>query len=189
MSSVLGVGSPRVAPAPRSDGAAQGLRIEVARGVGRGPTELAAFDAALQAAGVANFNLLPLSSVIPPASVVAVVDRPIHPRGEWGDRLYVVLAEHRTSTPGDVAAAGIGWVIDAGSGRGLFVEHDGASLAEVEADARASLDALAASRGGGFGPPTVVGTEIRCDDQPVCALAVAVYGSVPWPSPHEVDLR
>lgn len=189
MTSVLETGPPRPLPEPSVATSPRGLRIAVARGVGRGPTELAAFDAALHAAGVANFNLIALSSVIPPASVVDVVDRPIHPPGEWGDRLYVVLAERRTSTPGDVAAAAIGWVTEPASGRGLFVEHDGASLTEVEADARASLDALADVRGGGFGPPTVVGTDVRCDDAPVCALVVAVYGSVPWHPAHEVDLR
>ena len=48
--------------------ATQTMQIHLASGVGSGPTELAAFDAALAAAGVANYNLLYLSSVIPPAS-------------------------------------------------------------------------------------------------------------------------
>ena len=39
---------------------------------GTGRTLLAAFDDALLAAGVANFNLITLSSVIPPGSSIRV---------------------------------------------------------------------------------------------------------------------
>lgn len=42
------------------------LSTHLATGTGEGPTPLAAFDAALMDAGVANYNLLCLSSVIPP---------------------------------------------------------------------------------------------------------------------------
>jgi arginine decarboxylase len=41
------------------------LEIQVTTGTGEGPTPLAAFDAALLDAGVANYNLILLSSVIP----------------------------------------------------------------------------------------------------------------------------
>ena len=51
------------------------MRLYVAATVGQASTELAAFDAALIAAGVANFNLIRLSSVIPPACEVVRVDR------------------------------------------------------------------------------------------------------------------
>ena len=43
------------------------MKLYIAKAIGRGSTELAAFDAALVGAGVANFNLIRLSSVIPPA--------------------------------------------------------------------------------------------------------------------------
>jgi arginine decarboxylase len=46
------------------------LRIQIATGTGAGPTPLGAFDAALLDAGVANYNLICLSSVIPPASAI-----------------------------------------------------------------------------------------------------------------------
>ena len=42
------------------------MKIRLSSGRGEGPTPLAAFDAALLDAGVSNYNLLPLSSVIPP---------------------------------------------------------------------------------------------------------------------------
>ena len=58
--------SSRAAISPWSD-----LLIRVSHGAGTGPTRMAAFDAALHAAGVADFNLLRLSSVIPPSAVVS----------------------------------------------------------------------------------------------------------------------
>jgi len=51
-----------------------GLDITVRTGSGTARTPLAAFDAALLSAGVANFNLVTLSSVIPPHSRVRVVE-------------------------------------------------------------------------------------------------------------------
>ena len=44
------------------------MEIQISTGIGIGPTQLSAFDSALNNAGVANYNLLKLSSVIPPKS-------------------------------------------------------------------------------------------------------------------------
>ena len=63
-----------------------GLDITVRTGTGTARTLLAAFDSALLSAGVANFNLITLSSVIPPRSSVRVVDTTLP--GGHGDRLY-----------------------------------------------------------------------------------------------------
>jgi pyruvoyl-dependent arginine decarboxylase (PvlArgDC) len=45
----------------------QGTTIRLCTGTGEGPMPLAAIDAALVAAGVADHNLIRLSSVIPPS--------------------------------------------------------------------------------------------------------------------------
>lgn len=50
------------------------MQIQISEGVGNGPTELAAFDQALVNAGVANYNLIYLSSVLPPGSEVVYND-------------------------------------------------------------------------------------------------------------------
>ena len=71
-------------------------RIVLAQGTGCGPTELAAFDAALRDAGVANYNLLCLSSVIPPGSRLERT-RWVTPAEHWGHRLYVVLSQARSA--------------------------------------------------------------------------------------------
>jgi arginine decarboxylase len=182
----------RPAPGPGSSapGPARGLTISVTAGLGAGPNPLAAFDAALLGAGIANFNLIRLSSVIPTGAVLdrAGDHRPA-PAGGWGDRLYVVLADSRITDPALEAWAGIGWVQDEGSGDGLFVEHEGHSRAEVERQIEASLGALCAGRSRSFGPPQaeVVGTPYL--GEPTCALVAAVYGSEPWRVDPVIDLR
>lgn len=156
------------------------MHIQISEGIGIGPTELSAFDQALVRAGVANYNLIYLSSVLPPNSVVAYAGEPKHPGGTWGDRLYVVMAQKRVSVRNQEAWAGIGWIQDRKTRHGLLVEHEGHSEAEVRADIEHSLTALARNRDMQFGPQQmhVVGT--KCTDLPACALVVAVFESEPW---------
>lgn len=155
--------------------------INLATGIGTGPTKLSAFDSALNHAGVANYNLLPLSSVIPPSSTIAVSDKPLKKLpGQWGDKLYVVMAERRESTPNREAWAGIGWVQDKKTGKGLFVEHDGESEKTVREDIRDSLHALMATRNVDFGEIHMKVVGSMCHRDPICALAVAVYESETW---------
>lgn len=157
------------------------MEIKLSSGIGSGPTQLSAFDAALNHAGVANYNLIVLSSVIPPNSKIEVSDKQLTGLpGQWGDRLYVVMAEERTNVPNEEAWAGVGWVQDKETGKGLFVEHHGNSEKSVKSDIRQSLEALMATRNVDFGDihMKVVGT--TCKHSPVCALVVAVYDSGAW---------
>ena len=155
------------------------MRIQITGGTGVGPTEIAAFDQALVKAGIANYNLIYLSSVLPPDSEVVLEP---HPKtdGQWGDRLYLVMAQKRTSQRNKEAWAGIGWMQDEDSKKGLLVEHEGHSETEVRDDITHSLKALAANRGMHFGEPQmhVVGTKYT--DLPVCALVVAVFETSNW---------
>lgn len=155
--------------------------IEITSAVGTGPTTLAAFDDALIRCGVGNFNLLRLSSVIPPATEVLPSAAPLDAMGGWGDRLYVVMAEQRVDRIGREAWAGIGWIQHEETGRGLFVEHEAISERQVRDDIERSLAALAAARPHvKFGEPQSVVTGGRCFGEPICAMAVAVYESASW---------
>lgn len=156
--------------------------IQVAAGTGLGPTKLAAFDAALRATGTANHNLIRLSSIIPPDSKVEALDGPVNKTlGNWGDRLYVVMADMRVDTPNVEAWAGIGWVQDAKSGAGLFVEHEGANEPTVRRDIQASLEALMKSRNNmDFGEMQMKVVGITCSHEPVCALVIATFQSSGW---------
>ncbi len=167
---------------------AESVILQMSAAVGCGVTELAAFDDALLQVGAANYNLVRLSSVIPPDSEVVERDGPISsPGGDWGDRLYVVYAEQRASRPGEQAWAGVGWVQD-GSGRGLFVEHEGSSELEVRAEIDASLIQLQRGRGLSLGRPhqRVVGG--AAVDGPICALVLCTYRTEAWSSTSRVEL-
>ena len=153
--------------------------IPVAGAVGRGPTTLSAFDAALVAAGVADRNLIYLSSVLPPASSVEPVDRIRHPPGGWGDRLYCVIAQSRTDEPGTHAWAGIGWAQDA-SGRGLLVEHHADDEPSLRKLVNSSLDGLSRNRGVSFPERGIEVAGGECAGAPVCALVVAVFEAQAW---------
>lgn len=153
--------------------------IVMARGLGHGPTSLAAFDTALLDAGVANYNLICLSSVIPPGSTVER-RRWQTPAHEWGQRLYCVLSQAREERPGHEVHAGIGWVRDEQGGQGLFVELHDHDRDRLDHDLRTTLATMQRNRGVALGPVHAEIASARCEGEPVCALVIAVYASAPW---------
>lgn len=157
------------------------MTLYMAKAVGRGSTELAAFDAALVGAGAADFNLIRLSSVIPPNGEIVEVERcPFAQQGRWGDRLYAVYAERRTSIAGEQVWAGIGWSQDRETGRGLFVEHEGAREQDVREQITASLRDLQAIRGLDLGPIHTSILGAMCTGTATCALVICGYATEPW---------
>ncbi len=171
------------------------MDIKVVSAVGEGDTKLAAFDNALQRMGVSNYNLIYLSSIIPPDSRVTKIGKYITPPGEFGHRLYVVRADVRSETPGNAIAAGVGWYQLEG-GRGFFVEHSNeqkmkTETSEMTAEQLADLTKeqitttlhdMCMFRHIVF-EPNKVHTAIsyaEVHDKPVCALSMAVYQSQGW---------
>lgn len=165
-------------PMPEHEAA---LDITVRTAVGEGATMLSAFDAALLSAGVANFNLIRLSSVIPRASQLRVTGDPASEpiAGQHGDRLFCVWASGYAEHPGETAWAGLGWTRDA-EGHGLFVEHHGGSEESVLEQIHLSLEDMTRARGGGYGPPETVTVSAHHEAKPACALAIAAYQVMPW---------
>jgi len=155
------------------------MKITITTGTGEGPTPLGAFDAALLAAGVANYNLIPLSSVIPAGSVVQRAHF-ITPEEEYGYRLYVVMARQQVNEIGLQAWAGLGWTQEAQTGRGLFVELEGCDRQQVESDIHATLGSMVANRPLSYGSIQTELSGIECRGLPACALAIAVYESQGW---------
>lgn len=175
-----------------------GLSINVMGAVGTGPTSLAAFDDALVMVGVANYNLVRLSSVIPPHSTVRphllasgpfdepeidLTDGPPALSGGWGDRLYAVWAFESAERYGEEAWAGVAWVQDPEDGRGLFVEHEGRSEATVREELAASLHSICTARSMEHLPQQSVVVGGRCESTPVGALVLAPYATEPWSRP------
>jgi arginine decarboxylase len=166
------------------------MEISIVAGIGRGKTALSAFDAALGHCGVLNYNLIRLSSVIPPNATVVEIDRASTIPEEHGDRLYVVMAEQRATTPGKAIAAGVGW-IQWDAGRGVFVEHEaegdeGETTIEVEAVVLdriySSLRDLCATRRVVFEGLEVgwrLSSAVVADD-PTAVVVIAIYGGQGW---------
>lgn len=121
------------------------MKIDIVWGKSEGKTLLSAFDKALNKAGIHNFNLIPLSSVIPKNSIVEEVGKAYLSK-EIGDILYVVSASFSSSKPNAVISAGLGWV-QAEQG-GLFIESKGEfSQEECEAEIRVGLSEMLEVRG------------------------------------------
>ncbi len=167
-------------PAPETS--ADGVVITVRTSAGDGRTHLSAFDHALLDAGVGDYNLLTLSSVIPPGSRIVAWDTTVDDglSGTHGDRLYCVVAAAYADEPGAHAWAGLGWVVDPETRAGLFVEHTATSEAELRRQLDTSLDDLIAHRGGGYPERHHALSVATCVDRPVCALALAAYLTSPW---------
>lgn len=122
--------------------------VRVLAGTGRAPTALSAYDAALAAANVHDYNLVAVSSVLPPDAEVEVVER-APDLGPVGGRLTVVEAAATVAGLGPVSAA-LGWTRAEGGARdggkrdgaGVVYEAADATGPEpVEAEVRAGLAA------------------------------------------------
>ena len=164
------------------------MDIVICSGVGTGDTTLAAFDNALQEAGIHNFNLIKLSSIIPPKA--KLTEQKFAPdQDNFGNKLYVVMAEERTDLLGRSIAAGIGWY-QWGDGRGVFAEqHDiveALDAKEAEGNVYKKLKTtvlnLCQFRDIPFEEinfqTKISATEVKA--KPACVLVAAVYQSEPW---------
>jgi len=165
------------------------MDICVVSGVGEGQTLLSSFDAALKSAGVYNYNLLYLSSIIPPGSRVIEKDEYQTPENEYGHKLYVVRAVAQSDTVGTTISAGVGWY-QLPDGRGVFVEHEifSSKLTETEAAEKlketivASLKDICQFRQFDFDENNVrykIETQ-RVGDKPKTLVVIAVYKSEEW---------
>jgi len=121
------------------------MRIDIVWGESEGKTLLSAFDGALVNAGIHNFNLIALSSVIPPKSV-------IHETGTYtsfdrvGDILYVVISSFSSHKSNALISAGLGWVQTQEGG--LMIESKGEfSREECEEEIRVGLTEMMEARG------------------------------------------
>lgn len=157
------------------------MNIYITKSSSKGSTALAAFDNCLLKMGIGNQNLIYLSSIIPPGSHL-IKDKPKY-NDNFGNKLYVVMAQQRVIERHKQAWAGIGWVQDKVTQKGLFVEHHGYSHDQVTQDVHNTLTEMVKSRpDGDWGKIHVEIEGVVCGDEPVCACVVAVYQSEGWSS-------
>ncbi len=157
------------------------LVIRVTAGSGKGRTTMAAFDSALRSAGVADHNLIRLSSIIPPGSTVETCLPEEQLRGDFGDTLYCVYAVAFATERGDDAWSGVGWSLSAdGTGRGLFVEHVGHGEDQVRTMITTSLIDMSNGRDDSFAFQDMLLSSAHCSGQPACSVVVATYRTAGW---------
>ena len=157
------------------------MEIEIVKGIGRGVTSKSAFDAALFDAGIANYNLILLSSIIPPNSTITVKTKHGFCDDKYGYRLYVVLARMNQIEIGKRASAGIGWVQN-GTGQGVFVEHFAEDENDVCEQIKISLGEMIRRRGNIFNISDIkyLTSSILCYEVPVCAIVAAIIKNEGW---------
>ena len=147
--------------------------IRVVWGTAAGPTALSSYDAGLAAAGVHNYNLVTLSSVIPAGPDIEVAGT-APALGPPGEALEVVQSA-ATAAPGERAAAGIGWARSE-SGPGIFYEVDGADPDTVRREIREGLAAGRGLRDWAFVEEEVHVESVAPEATHASAVVLATYG-------------
>ncbi|MFC7076707.1 pyruvoyl-dependent arginine decarboxylase [Haloarcula halophila] len=147
--------------------------IRVVWGTATGPTALSSYDAALAEAGVHNYNLVTLSSVIPAGPAIEVVGETPE-LGPPGEALEVVQSA-ATAAPGERVAAGIGWARTA-DGPGIFYEVDGEDPDAVRSEIREGLAAGRDLRDWEFVEEEVVVRSVEPTETHASAVVLATYG-------------
>ncbi|GGK12706.1 pyruvoyl-dependent arginine decarboxylase [Pilimelia terevasa] len=154
--------------------------IPVVAATGAGGTTLSAFHDALVQVNLGHYNLIRLSSVVPPQTRVDASGAAAVPVGQWGDKMYCVYAAQWATEPGEEAWAGIGWVQRRDGKGGLFVEHEGTSERFVRKAILTSLADLVRGREDEFAEPELTMRGAVCDDGPLCVLVIAPYEAAAW---------
>jgi arginine decarboxylase len=158
-----------------ADPPGDGPTIRILAGSATGPTALSARDAALADAGVHNYNLVTLSSVIPAEATLERVDEAPE-LGPTGARLHVVEGAATTAGPATVRA-GLAWT-RGDDGAGLFYET-GAEIDETTIRERLERGITAGRRlrGWGAGDIETLVTRATADDGAYAsAVVLATYG-------------
>ncbi|MCD6495741.1 MAG: hypothetical protein J7K54_00545 [Candidatus Aenigmarchaeota archaeon] len=156
------------------------MKIYITWGTGEGKTRIAAFDRALWDAGIANYNLIKLSSVIPEGAGVVVKKVDMNNK-EHGYKLYVVLSEQYETKKGEKAVAGLGWVsANHTKGKGIFVEKGARTKEEVTDYIENTISSMTSYRPEEHGDMKIKTVEKECTGAVACSLVAAVYKSEGW---------
>lgn len=155
------------------------MDIYITHGIGQGLSNVSAFDAALIDAGIGNYNLLPLSSVIPPGS--SLIRKKLDRNNiEIGFKLFVVISHAEIDVAGESIFVGLGWRYNKRKG-GIFAEHSSKTKQQVIECINNSVSSMAEIRSlQGESDYEIV--EAKCTDQPISAVVAAVYKSENWGS-------
>lgn len=130
-------------------------RIFLTKGVGKHREKLTSFEAALRDAGIASFNIVRVSSILPPGARVLPRSKGIQ-RLSPGEIMYAVVAESTTNEPHRLIAASIGVAIPSDRNQyGYLSEYHSFGETEVKAGDKAedmAAQMLATTLGVPFDP-------------------------------------
>ena len=117
-------------------------KMFLTKGVGRASAKLASFEAALRDAGIAEYNLVRVTSIFPPRCKIISRDHGVKLL-DPGQILHIVLADNATNEPNRLIAASIGLATPKDKNTyGYLSEHH--SYGETEEKAGEFAEELAA---------------------------------------------
>jgi len=105
-------------------------RMFFTKGVGKHRNNLQSFEAALRTAGIAQFNLVRVSSIFPPGCTILSKARGLTHLSP-GQIVHCVMADCRSDEPNRLVSAGIGLAVPANKDAyGYISEHHGFGLVQ-----------------------------------------------------------
>ncbi|SMD31156.1 pyruvoyl-dependent arginine decarboxylase [Picrophilus oshimae] len=108
-------------------------KVFFTRGIGRGRTELQSFENALRSAGIAQFNIVSVSSILPPRAEIISKDdglKLLNP----GQILFTVLARNSSNELNRMISSAIGYAVPSDRDHwGYLSEHHAYGETENEA--------------------------------------------------------
>jgi len=117
-------------------------KMFLTKGVGRATAKLASFEVALRDAGIAEYNLVRVTSIYPPRCKIVTREQGVKLL-DPGQILFIVLADNATSEPNRLIASSIGVAIPKDKNTyGYLSEHH--SYGETEGKAGEFAEELAA---------------------------------------------
>jgi len=130
-------------------------RIFLTKGVGKHREKLTSFEAALRDAGIAPFNIVRVSSILPPGAKILPRSKGIQQLSP-GEIIYAVVAESSANEPHRLIAASIGVAIPSDRSQyGYLSEYHSFGETEVRAGDKAedlAAQMLATTLGVPFDP-------------------------------------
>lgn len=153
-------------------------KVILTKGAGKGKTKLNAFDNALLEAGIGNFNLVSISSILPPKTKIFYLSeknqRILPPLGSI---LPAVLAVNFGKKPGKyLAALGIGIPKNFEKENGIIVEFEGKdiSIQKVKKECEKMLKEAFEKRNLKIEKMEFLISEIKTKNEFCCAIVAAL---------------
>jgi arginine decarboxylase len=140
----------------------------LAAGTGEGSTPLNAFDNALLNAGIANWNLVRVSSIFPPEAEISYEV----PSIKVGSLVPIVLAEIFSDKEGEIISAAV--AIGVGEEFGVIMEHsDRGEKAKVEEEVKKKVEEAFKMRNMNLKEIHIISSEHKVEKLG-CAIAAAI---------------